>query len=360
MGDSEDSHRGVEQVPPSEPTDLPKAPIEPTDPSVHASTTPPVPPPPGSVPAFDGTVGSLSPEAVARRGRARVLVAVPVVVALVVGGLALMLARGSGTALALSLAKGQHLSYRMAVSLDGTFSFEGQAEPVSTRLSGDVSWRVASVDAKGVATVQMTMSNLTGESAGLRFPSPGRITTSLRIAPDGRIVSGGDLGVAGSMGTPGGLPGSSQITPILPDRAVKPGDSWSKSFDQANPFGRGALHYTARGTLLRYETVGGHKTAVIRTSLSSPLDVTIDFDKLTGLLGGANGLPAGASVAYTGSATVRSTSWVDTVTKQMVRSSASGPMKVIMVLHGFGPPIPDGSEISFDGTVSVTLSQPSS
>ena len=168
----------------------------------------------------------------------------------------------------------------------------------------------------------------------------------------------------GNLGPAIGLPGSSQITPILPDRTVKPGDSWTKSFDQANPFGRGGLHYTAHATLLRYETVGRHKTALIRTSLSSPIDMTIDLDKLDRFVGrppaSSVGLPAGASVDYTGSATLRSTSWLDTVTKQMVRSSASARLGMTMVFHGLGPSLPDGSEIHFEGTLSMALTQPSS
>jgi hypothetical protein len=338
-------------------------PAEPFEPDALApelaEPEPPAPPevrPPFVVP---DVFGAEMPGVGSGRRLGRVVVSAALVVALTVGAFVFMSGRrgGGGTALALSFTDGQHLQYHAVMSIDGKATFQGQTEPVSGTITMDLGWTVKSVDANGVATVKMKVSHVGGTMAGQTLPSQHAVTMTLRVARDGRVLSGGDLGVVGdATGPEGGFPGSSQLTPILPDGLVKPGDTWTKSYQQANPLGSGALHYSTHGTLLNYESDGADRTAVIETTASVPFDMTIDFSKLASLAGKA--VPKGASMAYKGSMDMRATSWVDTVTKQLVKASLSATFAFKMTFHGLQPDVPDGSTISFDGTMRLDLTQP--
>lgn len=331
----------------------------------------PVPgPTPVPVPAEAWSAGR--PSAGPRKRRPGPLIgAAAVVVALVAGLLVFQFTRPGGEAsasLALSFTEGETATYRMHMTMVG----EGEtdvdpsgSEAVHMDLSETLSWRVVSVDPDGTATIEVTVSDQSGTMNGQAVPAPDApTTTEIRVAPDGRILSAGDLAFSASGSTDGtGFPGMGQMTPLLPDHPVAPGDTWEKSFAQEFPFGEGEIRFTSHNRFDRYEDVDGARTAVIVSEFTMPLDFSLDFGELLAALGEGFGEGTGAQEAgdlehatidYGGRGTFVLTSWIDPANQQMVRSSSRGEFDMTMALSGF-PGAPDGTEFAFTGTFTQDL-----
>ena len=284
----------------------------------------------------------------------RTLVAVGVVVALVAGALVFWYARsgGGGVALALDMTKGQSMGYAMTLSMNGTLSVEGQTQQIDARVSGHIAWKVASVDADGTATVELHLTKLAARS-GSKSVKLKATTVTVKVSRDGRLLSGTDLSVLGR--TQSGLPGGSQFMPILPDHPVKPGDSWSQGYQQSSDLGYGPIDIQATGTLIRFETDGGHRVAVVQTTENIPVHLTVKMSEVAKAMNLPN-VPASAKVTYSGSVNVQTYSWLDTSTSQLLKSSSDAKFNLTMVFSGFGHGVPDGSSISFDGSMTMSLS----
>lgn len=177
----------------------------------------------------------------------------------------------------------------------------------------------------------------------------------MRIAPDGQILSVNGVTFSGSAQASGvDYPGTDQMTAILADGPVEPGDSWQKTFSQESPLGQGKLQYTAKSTFERYDYIHGVKTAVIVTTLSVGYDLTVDLGKVTKAFArGAAQSPAVArlshiKVAYRGSGTFTDTSWIGMAHSELIKSSGTGDFDVRMKLSG-----PSGSLPPGDAAVAV-------
>jgi hypothetical protein len=288
----------------------------------------------------------------------RTLLSVGLVVLLVAGGLVFWFSRsgGGGVALAIEMPAGQQLDYLMTMSMQGTVSAGGATQPVDVGMSGRVGWHVVSVDADGVATVELKLSKLTVNAAGHREKTK-NVTVTIEVSRDGRITSGTDLGVLS--GQNGGLPGGTQFMPILPDHPVKPGETWSQGYEQHMNLGYGSLNISATGTLVHFETDAGHKVAVVQTTERIPVHMTVDLDQVAKAFHIA-GMPSGAKISYSGSVNVQEYSWVDTVTKALLKSTSESRFHLDMSFEGFGNDLPNGTNLTFDGSLAMTLSQPGS
>ncbi|MBI2238675.1 MAG: hypothetical protein HYU54_09150 [Actinobacteria bacterium] len=296
-----------------------------------------------------------------------VIGAAAVVVALVAGLLVFQFTRPkeeASAALAFAFTEGDSAAYQMHVTMDG--DFEGGtfgSEAITLDFSETLSWRVGSVDPDGTATIEVTISDQSGTMNGLPAPAPeAPTTTQMRVAPDGRILSAGGIAFS-APGTTGGtgFPGLGQMTPLLPDQPVAPGDTWEKSFSQEFPFGEGEIRFTSHNRFDRYEDVDGARTAVIVSEFTMPLDFSLDFGELLaafgeGFGGDAKGAKAlkHASIDYGGRGTFVLTSWVDLANEQMVRSSSRGDFDMTMAFSGI-PGVPDGAEFAFTGTFTQDL-----
>src|SRR5260370_37510422 len=94
------------------------------------------------------------------------------------------------------------------------------------------------------------------------------------------------------------------VISVLPSNAVKPGDTWSKDYDKANPGSKGSVHLTTHSTYLRNEPLNGVNAAVVETASSGSIDVTL------GPAGGA--APSGAfGGSIKGTMTSDVTTWLD-------------------------------------------------
>lgn len=312
-------------------------------------TDPIVPPPPPA------------PEVPARRRAGMVAGAVVVALALVAGAVAFVLLRDESSAearpLALAFTQGQSQTYTIHQTMQGQITSDLIGDmPMDLDTTQVVTWEVTSVDDDGVATIEMAVTEMSGTVNGMDMPaSTGAVPpVEIVIAPDGRIVSAGGLALGGAGQTQGfGFPGMGQLTPILPDdgEAVAPGDSWDKEFSQDFPFGEGTISYTTSSTYDRNETLNGRDAAVIVTTMSVPVDFTMDFAEMLDAFGddlgatGATGLQqlGDVSIAYSGSGDITQTSYVDLEAEELLRSESSGEFDISMEYRGM---------VGFEGTMS--------
>jgi hypothetical protein len=326
--------------------------VDPTDPPTN-----PVPPIDDGLPSPPN--GSDEAVVQPRRGRTLLFVGAGVVVALIAGSLAFVLTRSNDVALALSMSKGNTFQYRETISIDGKLTAAGVTQPLKETVTSDATWRVVAVDAKGIATVEVTASNGEVTLNGQTLPVTRPVTFQVRMSPDGRIVSGGDLAASNAASAGPTIPGGSQFTPVLPDHEVGPGDTWTKSFDSAVPFLDGTLHYSTTNRFLRYETVGGRKAAVLRSTMTVPMSLRLDLRKVFEAAGTSPeeaGLPAGSNPAirYEGRAVVTGTYWLDPDHGQLIKARISERPDLTLTFEGI-PDIPEGTTGSFTGTMNVVL-----
>jgi hypothetical protein len=306
-----------------------------------------------------------------RRRRGMTVVAVAVVLAVVAGLVAFAITR-SDTAeaqpLALSFTQGQERTYDVHQTMDATISsplFGDQA--LSMDVTQVIGWKVVSVDDAGTATIEVTVSDMSGTLNGTEVPSAPAPPIEIRIAADGRVLSAGGLSLGGAGQTQGfGFPGMGQLTPILPDEgdAVSVGDTWDKEFSQDFPFGEGTIDFSATSNYVRNETVNGREAAVIETQMTVPIDATLDLAELVDALGpeitgatGATGLEqlGDGSIAYRGRGTFTQTSFVDLDARELLKTQSRGRFDISMTLEGI-PGLAEGPvEMSFAGSFTQGL-----
>ncbi len=262
--------------------------------------------------------------------------------------------------LALAFKTGDSTIYTFHMTMNGNLTSDTLgSQPFAMDLSETISWKVTSVDADGIATIDMTVTDASGTVNGIPVPSAVSGTTmTTRIAPDGRFLTadGVQLSGAGSTGRVG-FPGMGQMTPILPDHPVAPGDSWSKTFSVPFPFGKGSIDYASESTFDRYEDVNGKNAAVVTTNLEVPLDFTLDFGKLSAAFGGkstSTGVQdlSNAKIAYGGNGAFTITSWLDAADHRLLRSSSTGTFDMTMDFTGV-PQAP--GTIGMKGTFTLEL-----
>jgi len=329
----------------------------------------PLPPPPVAAPTASPPGATV--EAPPRRRKTGLIVGAIVVALALLGGLIAFNAiggdKGSASAqpLALVFTQGQTETYTIHMTMDGKMDageMLGGSQPIVMDVSEKVTWEVASVDADGVATVNVTVDEMTGTLNGIAIPdaAPSTPSVQMQIAPDGRILSAGGMSFADQTGG-AGFPGMGQMTPLLPDGPVQPGDTWTKDFSQDVPFGEGTIEFTSTSTLERYEDVDGVNAAVVTTEYTVPMDFTIDFGKLLDAMAGTEGMPtgatglAGAQIAYGGSGKIHQTAWVDPEEKQMLKMTSTGSFDMTMAFTGLD--VFEGQTIGFTGDFTEDLTR---
>jgi hypothetical protein len=130
-----------------------------------------------------------------------------------------------------------------------------------------------------------------------------------------------------------------QSFPLLPEGPVGPGDEWEKDVEQPLPFGDGEIRIHSENEFVRYEDVGGVRTAVIESAITSPIDWTIDLAELGDELDNSGtsfvdveGLPS--SVLYRGQVEQDQTTWLDPDRGEVVRSELSGEFDITTRAEG--------------------------
>lgn len=326
---------------------------------------PDLPPPPPRTETEPPVVAASGP------GRRRGILVGALVAALAlvaaVAALATLGGRGGSAAaraLALSFTPGDRETYRLHMTIDGTVSageLLGET-PMDMDLAEVLTWEVADVDADGVATIEVAVTEVSGSVNGTEIPTdPSRLPAfEMRVAPDGRVLELGGLSFAGADLSGGAsFPGMGQMTPLLPDHPVAPGDTWTTRFSQENPFGSGTISYEATSTFERYEVLDGVRAAVIGTEMTVPMDLTISFDELLAATGEGPGVSPGAEqlggveIAYGGGGRVIQRAWVDLGAEQALKIASSGTFEMTMTFTGLDAF--EGQEISFRGDFTQEL-----
>ena len=243
----------------------------------------------------------------------------------------------------------------------------GMTVPLDLDLSGKEAVKVNSVDSAGVADVTLTLTDLSTKSVvngTTTTTTTASTTVHVKIGPDGRIVSvnGSALGnstLPGLSGTESGF-----ISAILPDGPVKPGDTWSKSYDESNPMGStGAFHVTTDNKYLRDDRVSNVNAAVVESKINATLDLKFDMSSLSGS-GGTPLFPTGGSggmESMSMKGTVKSdvTSWIDTGARHIVKSHSTGSVDATLNLNmaaGSTPQPGFSGPITFKGTQTLDMS----
>lgn len=341
----------------------------------HEPQMPPPPPPlaaatppPG---AQDGSFQAGPAPRVARRPAGLIVGALVVVLAVIAGIVGFTMLGGEDQSanaqpLALTFTPGQSETYTMHMTMDGNMSageLLGGDQPITMEVTQVVTWETTAIDEEGVATITVTVDEMSGTVNGIEIPAEASATppVEIQIAPDGRILSAGGMSFLGSEQTGGAsFPGMGQMTPLLPDEPVEPGDTWTKDFSQEIPFGEGTIEFTATSTLERYEDVNGVNAAVITTAYTVPMDFTLDFGELIGAVGatGSGTDLAGfedASITYGGQGSFEQTAWVDPEAEQMLKMTSSGSFDMTMEFSGLE--IFEGQSIAFAGEFTQELSR---
>ena len=268
--------------------------------------------------------------------------------------------------ISLAYKAGDTYKYGLHIVVKYTLATSGVSMPLSLDLSAKETLSVKSVDSGGTADIGLTVSDLTLKTSANGTSNSTSTTTSttvdMKVAPDGQVVSinGNALGNStfpGLTGTQGGL-----VTAILPDKAVKPGDTWSKSFDEPNPLGSGTIHATSDNKYLRDEKVGNANTAVVESKVNTNLALTIDLAAMLGQSGGTV-LPTGGgaggvqSLALKGTSVSDITSWIDTGARQVVKTHSTGTVDATLTLNmAAGSTTPGlAGPITFKGTQAMDL-----
>ncbi len=284
--------------------------------------------------------------------------------------------------LAMSLAPGT--SYRYTVHTSGSMQ---SAQPgMATTMGMDISMRqtyqILSVDPAGVATVKVTVDQLAGKLGATTLPIPGGIPSfTVQIARDGTATGlGADQLGSLQAGLPFANPGPlGGILPVLPAGSVKPGDHWTKTTNIPGPAGESAGQITWDNQLLRFDSLGGDRLAVIKSDFKAPMDTTIDASKLAQAEAstspppgmptpppgfspppGASGfsLPPGFNpvIHLQGTTTGSMTSWVEVSTGRLVRASGSSSSTMSESVQGL-PPAAAGAFNLGGGNSQMTESQ---
>jgi len=219
---------------------------------------------------------------------------------------------GAARAQTLSLAykAGDTYKYKLHASSKQTVTTNEISFPLNFDISADESIKVKSVDSSGTADLAITLSNLTMKSTmgGVTNTTTGvpAQTINVQVGADGRLVSveGNQLPGGTPMQAFSGLGGGFFITAVLPAKPVKPGDTWTKDYDQANPNGTGGTHVTSKSTYLRDESLNGVNAAVVETRSTMTIDMTISDVSPSSEMG-VSGL------TMKGTVTTDVTTWVD-------------------------------------------------
>jgi len=242
---------------------------------------------------------------------------------------------------AISLAFKQGEQFKYALHFTGTFTAHIGAVAQDVKIDAKARETVATtaVEPDGTADMTLTLSDLTITTTGKA--ADGSTTTStttqtnaippqqLKVAPDGRILSINGQNIS-SESPFGVLTGSYLVYAVLPDSAVKAGDKWSKSYDQAQPGGSSSVHVTSNSTYLRDESFHGVNSAVIETK--SAADFTMNLIPPKSPLpntpnGTRPGPTPGGLGSVQGSETSDTTSWVDPAAHRVLKSSMKATLR---------------------------------
>jgi hypothetical protein len=258
-------------------------------------------------------------------------------------------------------------TYRFSLHMvfNYTIGAQGMSIPFNLDMSAKETLKVKSVDSSGTADMSVDLTDLSlkttinGTTNTTTTTKP--TTVEVKVASDGHIVSinGSALGKTGTMpgysGSEGGL-----VSAILPDKPVKPGDTWTKNYDQSNPKGStGSIHVTSDNKYLRDEKVNNVNAAVVESKINTNLDLTFDMSALggTALFPSTSSSSALKSMGFKGTTTNDVTSWIDSSARRIMKSHSTGSLDATLTFNVSGGTAPPGltGPLTFKGTQTLDM-----
>ena len=237
--------------------------------------------------------------------------------------------------LSLAYKAGDTYKYKFHATSKQTANMTGMSVPIQLETSANETVTVKSVDSSGTADLTITLSDLTLKSvtAGITNTTTGMPSNSVdvKIKADGTVLSvDGNSMMAGSpIAAFSGIGGGFFIAAVLPDNAVKVGDSWSKTYDQSDPHGFGTVHITSTSKYLRDETVNNVTTAVVETKSDGKIDFTSPAANTS------------SGLSMHGTFTTDVTTWIDTGGHRIVKSHSTAHDDVTLNFPTMSPPTTD-------------------
>ncbi len=240
----------------------------------------------------------------------------------------------------LTLAYKTGATYHYTIHMTSNYAVSSGAinEPAKLDMKAKETVKVNSVDSSGVAdvsvmfsdsTMTMTMGNSQSKTTITQtqamFP-----TLDVKIAADGRVLSVNGTSISADLSFGVGM-GNGIVSAVLPDSAVKPGDTWSKTYDQPGPLGSGSIRITANSKYLRNEKFHGVQAAVVETKSSA----NIEF---TQTLNGQPGAGGGSSLSLNGTTTADVTSWIDPSAHRLLKTLMNANSELTMSMSMGAPP----------------------
>ncbi len=255
-----------------------------------------------------------------------------------------------------------HAGATYRFSLHAVESLSGGTDPtVNFDFTAHETAAVQSIGSDGVADISLALTDMTvtgGGNTGSTSAGTSRPAYDAQVAPDGRILSmdGPPMGAKFPFRT--GFDGS-LIVAILPDGLVKPGDSWSKTYDQVNPFGAssGTLRIQASSRYLRDESIAGVNAAVVETTSDATIDSTVPILPGSGATPSYPGLPGGVTgIALTGRTSTDVTTWFDPHGNRILKTHITAKTVASLgTVVARGAPTPSGAAIPGEADESVDL-----
>jgi hypothetical protein len=268
-------------------------------------------------------------------------------------------------AIRLAYKAGDSYKYSLHFVLNYTIGVQGVSLPLNMDMSGKESVKVKSVDSSGVADLSITLTDMSVKvsvNGTTNTTTTASSTVEVKVGPDGHIISVNGSAMSGSGSLPG-LSGtdSGLISAILPDKPVKPGDTWTKNYDDTNFMGStGTLHVTTDNKYLRDDNLNNVNAAVVESKINASLDLTFDTSSLGGgsslfpAAGGSSGLQ---SMSMKGTTKSDVTSYIDASAGRILKSHSTGSVDATINLNmaaGSAAPGLTGP-ITFKGTQTLDM-----
>jgi hypothetical protein len=269
--------------------------------------------------------------------------------------------------ISLAYKAGESYKYALHFVLNYTIGIQGMTVPLALDMSAKEAVKVNSVDSAGVADIAITLTDVSAKTVvngTTNTTTQASSKVEVKVGSDGHVIS-----VNGNaMGNSGMLPGfsgtdSGFVSAILPDKPVKPGDTWSKSYDQSSLMGStGTFHVTTDNKYVRDEKLNSVDAAVVESKINAAIDLKFDTASL-GSGGGSSLFPSGggsaglASMAMQGTVKSDVTSWIDSTARRILKSHSTGSVEATINLNmtaGASQPGLTGP-ITFKGTQTLDM-----
>lgn len=265
--------------------------------------------------------------------------------------------------ISLAYKAGDTYKYGFHMVMKYAIAASGMSIPLDLDLSAKETATVKSVDSSGTADMSIAISDI---SVKMSMNGTTNTTTTktgttieMKVAKDGEVLSvngsafGSNTSLPGMTGTQGGV-----VSAILPDHPVKPGDTWTKTYDQPNPLSTTSIHATSNNTYLRDENVGSVKSAVIESKVNTNLDMTLDLSSMLGAAGATppTGTAEGTeTLSMKGTSKSDTTTWIDASARRLVKTHSTGSVDATLTVNV--PPPSNTTKPSLTGPISFKGTQ---